>query len=234
MKQIGLAIVLALGVAGCTPSSTPNATATPATTVPVVASPQTSESPPATPRPTASDDFLIKPSESFGPINAASTKESLIETFGPENVKEETIYVGDGMEWPGMVVYPEDEEKRVEVFWWEEDPTKVQMIRIQGDKSQWKTAEGVSLGTSVTELEELNGKPFKLLGLGWDFGGGVTDWNGGKLEGLNLRVEQTANDVNTGEDEAQILGDQEVESNNSVMQKVNPRVFQITVNIPLN
>jgi hypothetical protein len=228
MKQIGLAILLALGLAGCTPSPSPNSTATPtaARTTPAV-------SPSATAEPSATENFLIQADVGFGAINASSTKESLLETFGKENVKEETIYVGDGMELPGLAIYPDDPQKRVEVFWWEEDPTKVQLIRIQGDRSQWKTAEGVSLGTSLTELEQLNGKPFKLLGLGWDFGGGVTSWDGGKLEGLTLRVEQTSIDEVSEEEQSQILGDQEVASDNPVMRKVNPRVFQLTVGFPL-
>lgn len=231
MKNLGLALLLAYSLAGCTPTADPAPSATsPATPIPAATTTAT-----ATPgqSPASDTEFVIKPEVGFGPIGVTSTKESLAKEFGADNVRQETIYVGDGMEWPGLAVYPDDPEKRVEVFWWEEDPTRVQLVRIQGESSLWKTAEGVSLGTTLSELESLNGKPFELLGLAWDFGGGVTNWNGGKLEGLTLRLDASPEASYTDEEASQILGDQQVSSDNLVMRKVNPAVFQITVSFPM-
>ena len=149
-------------------------------------------------------------------------------TFGADHVKREKMYVGDGQEWNGIAVFPDQPEKRVEVFWFEEDPSRVQMIQISGEKSQWKTTQGVTLGTTLQELQKLNGKPFKILGLGWDFGGGVTDWNGGALQGLTLRCDDTAVQLSDKENES-IMGDQEVLSDLPAMQKANPKVSKITV-----
>jgi hypothetical protein len=32
------------------------------------------------------------------------------------------------------------------------------------------------------DVEKVNGRPFTFTGLGWDYGGEVTDWRGGALE----------------------------------------------------
>lgn len=182
--------------------------------------------------PQAAADFVIVAGQSFGPINADATEESLKQQFGADKVKREKMYVGDGIEMDGAVVFPNEPEKRVEVFWFEEDPKRVQLVQIHGEKSEWKTAQGVTLGTTLQELEKLNGKPFAIMGLGWDFGGTVSDWKGGALDGLTLRCDAT--DVQLSEAEsATILGDQVVQSSLPAMQKANPKVSKITLAFPL-
>lgn len=181
---------------------------------------------------TEASDLTIVPEQRFGPIGAESSEESLKATFGADQVKREKMYVGDGQEWEGLAIFPSQPEKRVEVFWFEEDPTRVKMIQISGEKSQWKTAQGVTLGTTLQELQNLNGKPFKILGLGWDFGGSVADWNGGALQGLTLRCDSTSVELSE-EESAAISGDKTVMSDLPAMQKANPRVSKIVVNFSL-
>lgn len=232
-KRFAIGFFILASLSGCPGAAPVGSTATPPT-VPSAATPAT----PAVPVATATvakaeaSDFLIVPDKGFGAITADSTEESLKKAFGADQVKREKMYVGDGQEWNGIAVFPSQPEKRVEVFWFEEDPSRVQLIQISGQKSLWKTAQGVTLGTTLKELEKLNGKPFKLLGLGWDFGGGITDWEGGALEGLTLRCDDTAVQLSDKENEA-VLGDQEVLSSLPAMQKANPKVSKITVNFAL-
>jgi hypothetical protein len=129
-------------------------------------------------------------------------------------------------------VFPDQPEKRVEVFWSQEDPKKVQIIQIHGAKSEWKTAQGVTLGTTLQELEKINGKPFDIMGLGWDFGGTVSDWKGGALQGMTLRCDEPTGQISE-EESASISGDQVVQSNLPAMQKANPRVTKIVVSFGL-
>jgi hypothetical protein len=34
---------------------------------------------------------------------------------------------------------------------------------------------------TLAEIEKINGKPFKLYGFEWDFGGRSSNWQGGEL-----------------------------------------------------
>jgi hypothetical protein len=171
--------------------------------------------------------FLIVPGERFGPITSEASEESLKQQFGPENIPRARMYVGDGMEMDGIVVFPNLPEKAVQVFWFEEDPKRVKRIQIRGAKSEWKTAQGITLGTTLRELESLNGVPFDLLGLGW-LGGSVSDWKGGALEGLTLRCDDISVEL-TEEEAASILGDQVVHSYAPAMRKANPKVSSIAI-----
>ena len=225
--RLTLAGLMLAALSGCPQASPPSPSPAPP------AAPATpAASPSGSPVAQAGNDFLIVPEQRFGPITIDSSEATLKEQFGAEQVRREKMYVGDGQEWNGIAVYPDQPDKRVEVFWFEEDPKRVQMIQIHGEASQWKTAQGVSLGTTLVELEKLNGKPFELLGLGWDFGGGVTDWKGGALQGLTMRVDSTTVELTEAES-SQVLGDQTVKSDNPAMRKANPSVSKITVNFSL-
>ena len=47
--------------------------------------------------------------------------------------------------------------------------------------SDWSGPEGIQTGESLQVVETANGGPFELQGFGWDYGGYVTDWKGGKI-----------------------------------------------------
>ena len=217
---------LLLGIlTGCPAATKPSAT--PAATSAVTPS---APSPQATATVAQTDDeFLIVPDVQVGSITKDSTEASIRKTFGDAQVKSEKLYVGDGQEMPGLVVYPDDPEKRVEIIWQEENPSKIAFVQIQGERSKWKTKEGVSLGTSLAELEKLNGRPFDLFGLGWDFGGTVVDWKGGSLDALQVRVADAAENQLSEKETSTIYGDQTISSDAPALKKVNPTVFKIVV-----
>lgn len=98
--------------------------------------------------------------------------------------------------------------------------------------NRWSSEMGVKIGTTTDELETLNGKPFIFSGFGWDYGGGIMDWKGGKLgvEGLGIALTEDLKPNEIPEKEyMQILGDQDVKSDHPVVKKVQPRVYRITV-----
>ena len=105
------------------------------------------------------------------------------------------------------------------------------MIRWDGEKTLWHTEQGITLGTRLKELERLNGRPFTLTGFDWDYGGTVTNWNGGKLAEqipdmiLRLTPDYDETDTQLTEAEAHaVLGDQEITSDNPIVQRLNPAV----------
>ena len=131
----------------------------------------------------AAEDSLIVPGKSVGRITKATTVEELRQLFGKKNVTMEELPLGEGETANGAVVYGTNPRQKLQVAWNDADATRcVQWVRVSGKASDWHTSEGITLGTSLTELEKLNEHPFKLYGFAWDYGGTVAGWQGGKLE----------------------------------------------------
>jgi hypothetical protein len=108
---------------------------------------------------------------------------------------------------------------------------------------KWHLANSISFGTSLRELERLNGRPFQLAGFEWDYSGTVTDWNDGHLqETLNscgqvlirLQPRYTPKGWTAQQQKLyqQVMGDDNFASSNPAMQQLNPVVYSITVKLP--
>jgi hypothetical protein len=111
-------------------------------------------------------------------------------------------------------------------FVWQDTVNYSKLIRIQlyGDSTVWKTKEGLTVNTSLKELEKLNRKPFIFLGFGWDYGGQV-NWDGGAMEERKIQVYLRSPSVMSQSEQDQLLGDdKELRSDSDLAQKVNPVV----------
>lgn len=145
----------------------------------------------------AADDFTIIPGEKVGRITPQNcTKEGILAAYG-NDAKLDSVYLSEGMFGEGVVIYPNDARKRVEIFWDKDwDPSRPSFMRIYGDStgSDWKTVDGITIGTTMAAVEKINGKPFNISGFGWDYGGFVIDWNGGKFNtSVGLRFSPSDN-----------------------------------------
>ena len=85
--------------------------------------------------------------------------------------------------------------------------------------------------TSLKDLERRNGRPFKLMGFGWDYSGTVSSWDGGNLAVLTkgpgrliLRLMPDEAGINS-EEYRTVLGEGEFLSSHPAMQKLNPVVY---------
>jgi hypothetical protein len=183
----------------------------------------------------APDPWLILASGDKGAIHGHTTREDLVRVYGKANVVDQDVEVGEGETQPGTVLFPKDPKRSIEILW--KDPNKKTQpasAQIQGETSLWKAPHGISLGTSLKQLEQFNGRPFQLSGFGWDYSGTVLSWEKGSLaadlDGEHGRVvvrldSSTAN--MTEEEQSQVMGDRDFSSRNPVMQKFNPRAYQV-------
>jgi hypothetical protein len=53
--------------------------------------------------------------------------------------------------------------------------------QLEAAPCRWQTESGVSLGTNLQQLEMLNGRAFQIEPWGYDLGGNISSWRGGKL-----------------------------------------------------
>ena len=121
--------------------------------------------------------------------------------------------------------------------------TSAESVVVRGDRTQWRTGNGITLGTPLATLRRLNGRPLTLTGFGWDLGGTVLDCNGGKLAELGhesqqgrvgrtlvLRLDPPLALRDTPAYE-QVLGEREFSSDSDAMRSLNPRVYELIVDI---
>jgi len=188
------------------------------------------------------NDWLIVPGERVGPISASTSDAAVQDIFGVENVEAIDVQLGEGFSEPGTAVFPNDALKRIEIVWSDGNRSAPKEIRITGESSSWKTAEGVSLGSTLKEIEQLNGSPFRLLGFAFDYGGTITDCGRGRLLMLGcdsagstsqerqivLRLSPSA-EARALLEYRQVIGDREFSSAHPAMQALNPRVYQMIV-----
>lgn len=127
---------------------------------------------------TKNNDFIIEPGLRLGPITAATTEEMLVELFGEENVRHDTIWFAEGHTETGTILFP-GTPNEVEIVWNEEGAPSI--LRLSKPGADWITATGLKVGSSLQEVESVNLRPFQFYGFGWDFGGAVIDWKGGRM-----------------------------------------------------
>jgi hypothetical protein len=148
-------------------------------------------------------------------------------------VKAGRIELGEGETTPGTVLFPGDSLRRAEIVWQDTiSRSRPARLILRGSRSEWRVGPGVSLGTSLQELERINGRPFTLAGFGWDYAGVVTEWGGGALDsalrGVKLYLDPGASQYGSAP-YSQVLGDSDYSSSLPPMQQLNPRVATIYV-----
>jgi len=189
-------------------------------------------------------DWVIVPGQRAGPIDGATSEAKLVELFGASNITHEPFDVEPGVALPATVVFAADRERRAVVLWRDaEKRTSPESVVIRGERTVWKTDKGITLGTPLATLRRLNGKPLTLTGFGWDFAGTVIDSNGGTLVELGqdsqqgrvgrtlvVRLDPPPGLRDTPAYE-QVLGEREFSSDSEAMRALNPRVYELIVDI---
>lgn len=153
------------------------------------------------------EDRMMVPYTKAGGITVDSDYDELVSIYGKENVTNGIDHGPEGMEIQATFIYKGKPEQVV--VYWEDDANRkgVSSVNVATDKSPWTTDQGIRIGTTLAELEQINGKPIAFSGFGWDYGGMVTELNGGNIpNGLGLRL------VPVGNVAAKFTGDQTLKS----------------------
>lgn len=122
-----------------------------------------------------------------GPITCASpvapddTERSLKQRYGKDAVVQD-LPGAEGEQYKGIVLFPRARDRRIEVAFTDDKGKRASglTLRDAGKPSLWNV-NGVTIGSSLADVQKANGKPFLVSGFEWDYGGFVTDWKGGAL-----------------------------------------------------
>ena len=109
------------------------------------------------------DPWLILASGAKGAINIHTTREELVRLYGASNVVDQEADVGEGEIEPETALFPKDPERRIEILWKNPDRREEPAsASIRGKASRWHAVRRISLGTTLTQLQRVNGRPFRL------------------------------------------------------------------------
>ncbi len=173
-----------------------------------------------------------------GPITADTEPDGLRRIYGAANVKQGEVPGGEGETSPGVILFPDDPKHRAYVYFQNgKTLTGLSMVRIMDEGSQWHSAQGIRIGTSMAELVRINGGPFVFSGFDWDYGGTVTDWLSGKLAptkgGMILRVALAPGDQPKGMSMSKLpIGDGSFRSDLPSLAKMKATVADMSLSFP--
>lgn len=158
-----------------------------------------------------------------GAIVKGSTKpEDLVKIYTAAYVKLGKIHAAEGAEQPGAILFQGTSNELQVGF--TEDGKRIEFVRIIG--AAWSTKEGLRVGTTLAELERINGGPFQFSGFGWDYGGAVHA-RGKALRGIGITIAYTKN----GETPAarQVMGERQFSSRHPALKNLGVAVSQIVI-----
>ena len=190
----------------------------------------------------AAGDWTIVPGERVGPITASTSRADLARFFPKDAIANDQIELDEGMLQPVTLVYRKIPSQTLAISW--KDGRAKQVFICFGRRRgpcRWETRNGIGAGARLSDLERMNGKPFTIAGFGWDYGGNVISWNGGKLAKLDCgsRLVLTLDGDRarggdytvelTAEERHSISGDRPISSSAAAFHKLNPGVVGMLV-----
>jgi hypothetical protein len=170
-----------------------------------------------------------------GPFGREATHAKLASKYGAANIATE--YDGDA-DAEVTILFPNDPERRLKIQWKDQKARRNPgHFTIEGPSS-WSVA-GVAIGTSLVELERLNGGPFKLNYFEGDYGGAITDWlmgrfdapvSGGCVLGALVGIDERLPESKALDEE--LTPDRSLLSSGTRLRAAKPVVTQMIVSFP--
>lgn len=135
---------------------------------------------------------------------------------------------------PGIVLWPGDPDRRIELALEEEPRQRVVRAVVRSDGSRWRAA-GLGHGDGIDQVAARNGKTFTFWGFEWDYSGYVTDWGGGRLDtmpggctmSLRFSPETVAGTLPGG-----VIGERPVRSDDPAVARAKPVVSEVWIDWP--
>jgi len=188
---------------------------------------------------TSDTSWLVASVPARDAVHASDSEASLRARYGDSNVVAGDVEIGEGETERGTILFPGDASRRLAILWtYTLRRTNPRRVAIDATPTRWIVFPGVTIGTSLAELERLNGRPFRLYGFHFDYAGTVDSWEGGRLDQhwptrpgssrfvwLRLRPDSGANDDLVGK----VTGDRVFSSADAAMRQLNPKVYDLFV-----
>ncbi len=166
------------------------------------------------------------------PVGPSDSAKDVLRRFGRQ-ARMADIGVGEGETERGVVLFPNDPRRRIEVLCYGPTRHAPQSVKFVSERAPW-TVAGIRLGDSLESVSRRNGRAMNMQMFGADYGGTVHSFNGGKLEKVMGACEPSivfSPTAGTG-DANSLSGDGVVESDHPDMAKARPYVSILGVHFP--
>ena len=177
-------------------------------------------------QPANDSEGLIVPGQGFGKYRAE------LGAAGLRQLMEEGELGEDEMGGLGLFFMQPDRRVFVTV-----DATgRVRTMTLHGSQSIWHTADGITLGSGLRDLEKANGQPFDFRSFEGEDGGKVVDWRGGKLQGIGIvfasPFRASSYDSLSGDEKMALENPSVLSSADPLAAKLNPVVETLQLEFP--
>lgn len=181
------------------------------------------KSPPAVIPVVVVDSFLITDS-SWGLIKSTTDFEGLKNIYGEVNLKDVRECDAECMDSIDVTkVYP-GQKNEITIIWNDTAYHKqIGLIESFNEAPDWHSAEGIKIGSGLKDLLQVNGKKISFYGFGWDYGGTVDSYNGGKLERSRIAYRLNLNGEFAGD--TALYGDIGLDTDMPVVQKAMDKII---------
>ncbi|MFD0893326.1 hypothetical protein KBB96_18025 [Luteolibacter ambystomatis] len=167
-------------------------------------------------------DATVVPGERVGPIEKGMTLFGLKTLFGADKLKYVDLPGAEGETTPGAIAFKGTDREVQVVFNPDGDEKEIIEVRIVG--KGWKFPDGLAKGASVAQVEKANGKPYKVSGFDWDYGG-YADFTGGKLAGkVSVRFSHGSKELDKS-----LIGDRSIPSSDKKLRAAEVTAAEISV-----
>ena len=171
--------------------------------------------------PTAADNTAV-PGKRVGAITAYSSLATLKALYGSANVQSCKVPGAEGETLDGAKLLT-GTDRALEIIWVPEAvERRIEAVRLIG--KAWTLDNGVRLGLTIEETEKINGKPFKVSGFGWDYGGYASFTDGLLGKGVSVRFSPTE-----AEYSGSISGEKQIPSSDTTLRAAHPLVAELTI-----
>jgi hypothetical protein len=169
-------------------------------------------------------DNTIVLGKRVGLIKPGMTSVEIERAYGKKNLQIMDLPGPEGSTFPGAKLF-EGSERELEIVWDPENETKKVVFDIRVIGKAWTFENGLKSGMSIEEVEKINGKPFKIAGFSWDYGG-YANFEGGKLAAkVSIRFNPSSEEIPD-----YLQGDKQITSTDKKLRAVKPLVEEgITV-----
>lgn len=169
-------------------------------------------------------DNTIVLGKRVGLIKPGMTSVEIERAYGKKNLKIMDLPGPEGSTFPGAKLF-EGSERELEIVWDPENETKKVVFDIRVIGKAWTFENGLKSGMSIEDVEKINGKPFKIAGFSWDYGG-YANFEGGKLAAkVSIRFNPSSEEIPD-----YLQGDKQISSTDKKLRAVKPLVEEgITV-----
>jgi len=163
-------------------------------------------------------DNTIVLGKRVGLIKPGMTATDIERAYGKGSLRLQKIPGAEGEEIDGAKLFA-GTDRELEIGWDPDNDQKQVVFDIRVMGKAWKFENGLKSGMTVEEVEKINGKPFKIAGFEWDYGG-YANFEGGRLEGkVSVRFSPTTENI-----PEYLSGDKQLSSTDKKLRAAKPLV----------